>query len=256
MRLRGKVALVTGGAGGIGAAIAERYVAEGARVAVADRSLAAAEAVAARIGPEAFGFAVDVAAIPSVEALLDGVEARVGPLDILVNNAAVYDLQPLLAVDPEAFDRLFAINVRGLFFAMQAAARRMVAAGRRGAVINMASQAGRRGEAQSAVYAATKATVISLTQSAALALIKDGVRVNAIAPGVIDTPMWDHVDALHAALDDIPVGAKKREVGAAVPYGRMGVPREVAGAAVFLASDDAEYVVGQTLNVDGGNVLS
>ena len=98
--------------------------------------------------------------------------------------------------------------------------------------------------------------MISLTQSAALALIKDGVRVNAIAPGVIDTPMWDHVDALHAALDDIPFGAKKREVGAAVPYGRMGVPREVAGAAVFLASDDAEYVVGQTLNVDGGNVLS
>ena len=256
MRLRGKVALVTGGAGGIGAAIAERYVAEGARVAVADRSQAEAEAVAARIGPAAFGFAVDVAAILSVEALMEAVEARVGPLDILVNNAAVYDLQPLLAVDPERFDRLFAINVRGLFFTMQAAARRMVAAGRRGAVINMASQAGRRGEAQSAVYAATKATVISLTQSAALALVKDGVRVNAIAPGVIDTPMWDHVDALHAALDGIPVGAKKREVGAAVPYGRMGVPGEVAGAAVFLASDEAEYVVGQTLNVDGGNVLS
>lgn len=256
MRLRGKVALVTGGAGGIGAAIAERYVAEGARVIVADRSLAAAEAVAARLGSAAFGFAVDVASIPAVEALLDAAESRVGPLDILVNNAAVYDLQPLLAVDPDSFDRLFAINVRGLFFTMQAAARRMVAAGRRGAIINMASQAGRRGEAQSAVYAATKATVISLTQSAALALVKDGVRVNAIAPGVIDTPMWDHVDALHAALDGLPVGEKKRQVGAAVPYGRMGVAREIAGAAVFLASDDAEYVVGQTLNVDGGNVLS
>ncbi|RYB05921.1 L-iditol 2-dehydrogenase [Lichenibacterium ramalinae] len=256
MRLRGKVALVTGGAGGIGAAIAERYVAEGARVIVADRSLAAAEAVAARLGPAAFGFAVDVASIPAVEALLEAAESRVGPLDILVNNAAVYDLQPLLAVDPDSFDRLFAINVRGLFFTMQAAARRMVAAGRRGAIINMASQAGRRGEAQSAVYAATKATVISLTQSAALALVKDGVRVNAIAPGVIDTPMWDHVDALHAKLDGLPVGEKKRQVGAAVPYGRMGVAREIAGAAVFLASDDAEYVVGQTLNVDGGNVLS
>lgn len=256
MRLRGKVALVTGGAGGIGAAIAERYVAEGARVIVADRSLAAAEAVAARLGPAAFGFAVDVASIPAVEALLEAAESRVGPLDILVNNAAVYDLQPLLAVDPDSFDRLFAINVRGLFFTMQAAARRMVGAGRRGAIINMASQAGRRGEAQSAVYAATKATVISLTQSAALALVKDGVRVNAIAPGVIDTPMWDHVDALHAKLDGLPVGEKKRQVGAAVPYGRMGVAREIAGAAVFLASDDAEYVVGQTLNVDGGNVLS
>ena len=256
MRLRGRVALVTGGAGGIGAAIAERYAAEGARVAVADRSAVAAEAVAARLGPAAAGLAVDVADLASVEALMEAAEARVGPVDILVNNAAVYDLQPLLEIAPERFDRLFAINVRGLFFTMQAAARRIVAAGRRGAIINMASQAGRRGEAQSAVYAATKATVISLTQSAALALVKDGVRVNAIAPGVIDTPMWDHVDALHAALDGIPVGEKKRQVGAAVPYGRMGVPGEVAGAAVFLASDEAEYVVGQALNVDGGNVLS
>jgi NAD(P)-dependent dehydrogenase (short-subunit alcohol dehydrogenase family) len=151
---------------------------------------------------------------------------------------------------------LFSVNVRGLFFMMQAVARQMVGLQRRGVIINLASQAGRRGEAPSSIYAATKATVISLTQSAALALIGRGIRVNAIAPGVIDTPMWDQVDAIYARLEHLPIGEKKRRVGALVPYGRIGRPGEIAGAAVFLASDDAEYVVGQTLNVDGGNVLS
>jgi short-subunit dehydrogenase len=132
----------------------------------------------------------------------------------------------------------------------------MVRDGRGGCIINMASQAGRRGEAASAIYAAIKAAVISLTQSAALALIKDRIRVNAIAPGVIDTEMWDRVDALYSRQFGLPLGVKKREVGLAVPYGRMGHPCEVASAAVFLASTEAEYIVGQTLNVDGGNVLS
>ncbi len=256
MKLAGRVALITGGAGGIGGAIAERYVAEGARVVVADRSRDAAEAVASRLGPAGFGLEMDVASIGDIDGAVGRAEAAVGPIDILVNNAAVYDLAPLLSVDPAGFDRLFGINVRGLFFTLQAVARRMVESRREGVIINMASQAGRRGEAQSAVYAATKATVISLTQSAALALVRQGVRVNAIAPGVIDTPMWDHVDALHAAQDGLAIGEKKRQVGAAVPFGRMGFPHEIAGAAVFLASEDARYVVGQTLNVDGGNVLS
>jgi len=128
--------------------------------------------------------------------------------------------------------------------------------GRGGCIINMASQAGRRGEAASAVYAASKAAVISLTQSAALALIKDRIRVNAIAPGVIDTEMWERIDALYVAQFSLQPGQKKREVGLAVPYGRMGRPRDIAGAAVFLASAAAEYIVGQTLNVDGGNILS
>lgn len=141
-------------------------------------------------------------------------------------------------------------------FTLQAVARRMVAQGRRGKIINMASQAGRRGEALVAVYCATKAAVISITQSAGLALIKHGINVNGIAPGVVDTPMWDQVDALFARYENLAIGEKKRQVGLAVPAGRMGDPNDYRGAAVFLASSDADYVVAQTLNVDGGNWMS
>lgn len=256
MQLNGKLAVVTGGGRGIGRAIAERYAGEGARVVVADIALADAENVAARLPYGAIPAQVDVGSRNSIEAFVADITRRVGGIDILVNNAAVFDLAPLLEVEETSFDRLFQVNVKGLFFMMQTVARNMVDAGRPGAIINMASQAGRRGEPDSAVYAATKAAVISLTRSAALALIGHGIRVNAIAPGVVETPMWDQVDALYARLEQLPVGEKKRRVGAAVPFGRMGRPVEIAGAAVFLASADAEYIIGQTLNVDGGNVMS
>jgi len=137
-----------------------------------------------------------------------------------------------------------------------AAARRMVAQGRGGKIINLSSQAGRRGEALVAVYCASKAAVISLTQSAGLALIRHQINVNGISPGVVDTPMWDRVDALFSRYEQRPIGEKKRLVGEAVPYGRMGLPSDLAGAAVFLASEDSDYVVAQTLNVDGGNWMS
>ena len=256
MKLQSKIAIVTGGASGIGAAIAERFAAEGARVVVADMNASAAEACARRLGSAAIDLQVDVASKVSVDAMVERVERTAGAIDILVNNAGIFDMQPLLDVDEVSFDRLFGVNVRGHFFVLQAVAKSMVRAGRRGAIVNLASQAGRRGEAPSAVYAATKAAVISLTQSAALALIGNGIRVNALAPGVIDTPTWDEVDALYAKLESLPIGEKRRRVGQAVPCGRMGRPDEIARAAVFLASDDAEYIVGQTLNVDGGNVLS
>ena len=133
----------------------------------------------------------------------------------------------------------------------------MVEAGTRGAsVINMASQAGRRGEALVSHYCATKAAVISYTQSAALAMAPHGIRVNGIAPGVVDTPMWDQVDSLFARAEGLALGEKKRRVGLEVPLGRMGLPGDIAGAAVFLASDEARYITAQTLNVDGGNVMS
>jgi D-sorbitol dehydrogenase (acceptor) len=125
-----------------------------------------------------------------------------------------------------------------------------------GAVVNLASQAGRRGEALLSHYCATKACVISYTQSAALAMAPHGIRVNAIAPGVVDTPMWSHVDSLFARYENLQPGEKKKAVGLAVPLGRMGSPADVAGAAVFLASDEASYITAQTLNVDGGNVMS
>ena len=139
---------------------------------------------------------------------------------------------------------------------LQAVAKQMIAQGRGGKIINMASQAGRRGEPLVAVYCATKAAVISLTQSSGLALIKHGINVNGIAPGVVDTPMWDQVDSLFAKYENLPLGEKKRQVGLAVPMGRMGRPEDYGGAAVFLASTEADYVVAQTLNVDGGNWMS
>ncbi|GJG87525.1 sorbitol dehydrogenase [Gemmatimonadetes bacterium T265] len=256
MRLQDKVAVVTGGTGGIGQAIARLFADEGARVVVADVSADAARAVAGELPNDSFGVGVDVASVPSIAAMVDEVVATAGGIDVLVNNAGVFGMEPLLEVTEEGYDRLFAVNVRGFFFVLQQVARHMVETGRRGVIVNTASQAGRRGEAHSAVYAATKATTISLSQSAALALVDKGIRVNAIAPGVVDTPMWARVDALYAEKDGIPLGEKTRQVRAAIPYGRLARPEEVARAALFLASDEAEYIVGQTLNVDGGNVLS
>src|SRR6266851_2194449 len=255
-RLAGRVAVVTGGAQGIGAAIVERYVAEGAAVAIADRAVAQAERLARDLGDKAFPVPLDVTIQASIEAIVATVVARTGTIDILVNNAAVFDLAPVVEVTEMSWDLLFAVNVKGLFFTLQAVARRMIAQARGGKIINIASQAGRRGEALVSTYCATKAAVISLTQSAGLGLIKHGINVNAIAPGVVDTPMWTEVDALFARYEGRPPGEKKRLVGAAVPYGRMGRPEDLAGAAVFLATADADYVVAQTLNVDGGNWMS
>ena len=154
------------------------------------------------------------------------------------------------------YQRLFDVNVKGMFFMMQAMLAALVASGKAGSVINLASQAGRRGEALVSHYCASKAAVISYTQSAALAMAPHGIRVNAIAPGVIDTPMWETVDALFARYEGLRRGEKKIAVGKAVPLGRMGAPQDVAGAAVFLGSAESAYITAQTLNVDGGNVMS
>jgi len=256
MKLNDKVAIVTGGARGIGAAIVDRYVAEGARVAVADVNFADAGETAARHGEKAFAVTLDVTQSASIEAAVESVAARWGGIDILVNNAGIFDMGPIVEVTEESYEKVFAVNVKGLFFTLQAVAKRMIAQGRGGKIINMASQAGRRGEALVSIYCASKAAVISLTQSAGLDLIKHRINVNGIAPGVVDTPMWDHVDSLFARYERRPLGEKKRLVGEAVPFGRMGLPEDYAGAAVFLASSDSDYVVSQTLNVDGGNWMS
>ncbi|RWK30389.1 L-iditol 2-dehydrogenase [Mesorhizobium sp.] len=256
MRLEGKSALITGSARGIGRAFAEAYVREGATVAIGDINLEAAEKTAAEIGGNAYAVRLDVTDLASIEAAVKAVETRAGGLDILINNAALFDLAPIVEISKASYDRLFSVNVAGTLFMLQAAARSMIAAGRGGKIINMASQAGRRGEALVAVYCATKAAVISLTQSAGLDLIKHRINVNAIAPGVVDGEHWDHVDALFAKYENRPKGEKKRLVGEAVPYGRMGTAQDLTGMAVFLASDDAEYIVAQTYNVDGGQWMS
>ncbi|RWG68115.1 MAG: L-iditol 2-dehydrogenase [Mesorhizobium sp.] len=260
MKLKDKVAVVTGGAQGIGAAIVRGFAAEGAHVVIADMALDKAEALARELEGKATALQLDVRDLASIDAMVASVTRTHGGIDILVNNAAVFDMGPLLEISEKSFDLQFSVNVKGLLFTLQAVAKRMVAQGRKGKIINMASQAGRRGEAMLMIFPlrpwATKAAVISITQSAGLALIKHGINVNGIAPGVVDTPMWDQVDALFARYENLPIGEKKRQVGLAVPAGRMGDPDDYRGAAVFLASSEADYVVAQTLNVDGGNWMS
>jgi len=255
-RLDGKSALVTGAARGIGKAFAAAYVREGATVAIGDIDLVRAEEAAAEIGPPAYAVHLDVTDQGSIDGAIAGIAEKTGGLDILVNNAAVFDLAPIVEISRESYQRLFTINVSGTLFTLQAAARAMVARGRGGKIINMASQAGRRGEPLVAVYCATKAAVISITQSAGLDLIRHGINVNAIAPGVVDGEHWDGVDALFARYEGLPKGEKKRRVGEAVPFGRMGTAEDLTGMAVFLASREADYIVAQTYNVDGGNWMS
>ena len=253
-RLAGKSALITGAARGIGLAFAKAYVAEGARVAIGDIDMDRAEAAAAEIG--AIAVHLDVTDQARIDTCLRETIAQLGHIDILINNAALFTAAPIVEIDRADYIRVFDINVAGTLFMMQAVARHMIARGQGGKIINMASQAGRRGEPLVAVYCATKAAVISLTQSAGLDLIKHGINVNAISPGVVDGEHWDGVDAFFAKYEGKAPGQKKAEVGAAVPYGRMGTPADLTGMAVFLASDAADYVVAQTYNVDGGQWMS
>lgn len=255
-RLERKSALITGAARGIGAAFARAYVSEGATVAIADIDEKRAAATASEIGPGAYAVRLDVTDQSSIDRAMEEVVGRTGRIDILVNNAAVFDLAPIVEITRDSYERLFTINVAGTLFTLQAAARRMIAQGEGGKIINMASQAGRRGEALVAVYCATKAAVISLTQSAGLDLIRHRINVNAIAPGVVDGEHWDHVDSLFAKYENRPRGEKKRLVGEGVPYGRMGKAEDLTGMAIFLASAESDYVVAQTYNVDGGQWMS
>ena len=255
-RLNQKSALVTGAARGIGRGFAERFVAEGATVAIADIDFEAAQETAREIGPAAYAIHIDVCAQDSIDAAMQAVVQKAGKLDILINNAALFDASRTVDITRESYDKLYAVNVAGTLFTMQAAARQMIKQGHGGKIINMASQAGRRGEALVAVYCSTKAAVISLTQSAGLDLIKNGINVNAIAPGVVDGVHWDHVDSMFAKLEGKPLGQKKAEVAAGVPAGRFEVPEDLTGMAVFLASTEADYIVSQTYNVDGGQWMS
>lgn len=256
MRLQGKTALITGAARGIGLAFARAYLAEGAQVAIADINLPAAEKAVAELGSKAHAIALDVTKQDSIDAAFAEAIGKMGKLDILINNAALFSAAPIVEITRADYDKLFAVNVAGTLFCQQAAARHMIARGQGGTIINMASQAGRRGEGLVAVYCATKAAVISLTQSAGLDLIKHGINVNAIAPGVVDGEHWDGVDAFFARYEGKAPGQKKREVGEAVPFGRMGVAEDLTGMAIFLATPEAKYIVAQCFGVDGGNWMA
>jgi NAD(P)-dependent dehydrogenase (short-subunit alcohol dehydrogenase family) len=255
-RLTGKSAFITGAARGIGRAFAEAYVREGATVAIADVNVEAATAAATEIGAGAYAVQMDVTRQDSIDAAIAAAVGKAGKLDILINNAALFDAHNIVEITRASYDKLFSVNVAGTLFTMQAGAKQMIAQGHGGRIINMASQAGRRGESLVAVYCATKAAVISLTQSAGLNLIRHGINVNAIAPGVVDGEHWEHVDAMFAKLEGKKPGQKKAEVAAGVPAGRFATPDDLTGMAVFLASEEADYIVAQTYNVDGGQWMS
>ncbi|MFC6638913.1 L-iditol 2-dehydrogenase [Sulfitobacter sp. JBTF-M27] len=255
-RLDGKSALITGAARGIGLAFAKAYVAEGARVAIGDVNIDRAQDAAQEIGGAAIALEMDVTSQSSIDGAVAATVDALGQIDILINNAALFSAAPIVEIERADYQTLFDINVAGTLFTMQAVARHMIDRGIKGRIINMASQAGRRGEPLVGVYCATKAAVISLTQSAGLNLIQHGINVNAIAPGVVDGEHWDGVDAFFAKYENKAPGQKKKEVAAGVPFGRMGRAEDLTGMAVFLASDEAEYIVAQCYNVDGGQWMS
>ena len=255
-RLSGKTALITGSARGIGYAFAEAYVNEGAKVCIADIDFAQAQTSALGLGDDAISVALDVTKQTSIDAAVQKTVSEFGQIDILVNNAAIFSAAPIVEIERSDFQNLFEVNVSGTLFMIQAVAKHMIENKIKGKIINMASQAGRRGEPLVAVYCASKAAVMSLTQSAGLNLIKHGINVNAISPGVVDGEHWDGVDAFFAKYENKAPGQKKKEVGSSVPFGRIGSPNDLTGMAIFLASDEANYIVSQCYNIDGGQWMS
>jgi NAD(P)-dependent dehydrogenase (short-subunit alcohol dehydrogenase family) len=288
-RFAGKVAIVTGAGQGIGQGVALRLAAEGAAVVIADYNAGTAAETAVEIqvaGGQALPYAVNIADVGAVQTMMDDVVAHFGRIDILVNNAGVVQTKPLLDLDEIDWDRVIDVNQRGTFFVLQAVARQMIrqvpdfvrsAAGvadvlsgeldrkaaeaattsgllaaSYGKIVNFSSIAGRRGRPLSTHYAASKAAIISITQSAALALAPYRINVNAVCPGIVPTPMWTQIDQDRAQL----FGAKEGEAMAAfiqqVPLKRAATPEDLAGVVAFLCSTDADYITGQAINVDGG----
>ena len=256
MRFQNKVVFITGAARGIGKSFAEAFAKEGAKVVIADINIEGATTTAQEIGSNALAVKMDVTKQDSIDQSVNTAVDQLGGIDILINNAAIFTAAPITEIQREDYQQVFDINVSGTLFTLQAVAKKMIERGKGGKIINMASQAGRRGESLVALYCATKAAVISLTQSAGLNLIKHKINVNAISPGVVDGEHWDGVDEFFAKFEEKPLGQKKKEVGEGVPYGRMGLPSDLVGMAMFLASEESNYVVAQTYNVDGGQWMS
>ncbi len=242
-----RVAFVTGAAGGIGNAIVERLIEEGARVAVADVERDAARHVASRWGEVAVDVVVDVTSGASIAAAVAACESRLGPIDILVNNAGWDSVGPFVDSDEATWDRVLAINLRGTIACTRAVLDGMLARGT-GAIVNLGSDAARVGSSGEAVYSAAKAGVLGFTKTMARELARQGIRVNAVCPGPTDTPLLHGIAAANPKL----VAALER----AIPLGRVARPAEIAAAVAFLASDDAAFITGQTLSVSGGLTMA
>ena len=258
-KLEGKVAIVTGGAQGIGAEIASRLVADGAKVAIADLNGEKAVAVAEGLnsnGANAIGIAVDVADRAQVQAAIRETVEAFGRLDIFFSNAGFNKPLPFMDVDENNFNSIMRVNAWAVLLCTQEAAKQMIAQGEGGKIINTASIAGRQGYAEFAPYCASKASVISLTQAAAREFAKHRITVNAFAPGVVVTPLWD---GLEQDMIDKGVIKQKGEFiesfSSSILVGYSSKPSDIAGIAAFLASADSNYITGQVIMADGGMVL-
>ena len=262
-RLEGCIALVTGAGRGIGAAIALRYAREGAKVAVADLDGANATEMADQIrslGVESEALVVDVREPAQSVRMIEQTVARFGRIDVLVNNAGVIRVRSVLDTTPEDWDAVQSVNGRGLFFALQAGARQMltqtpIGEGRPcGKIINMASIAGRAGRKLMCAYSASKATAIMVTQAAAVEFAPK-LTVNSICPGPVGTEMWKQIDREWAEHEKRPSGSVWEERVSLIPLKRIETPEDVAAMATFLASEDADFITGQSYHVDGGLLM-
>jgi meso-butanediol dehydrogenase/(S,S)-butanediol dehydrogenase/diacetyl reductase len=258
-RFVGKTVVVTGGSRGIGAVIARRFAAEGAKVLVAANE-AAVEGVAQEIaaaGGEAAAFVADVTDAKEVAALYDEAERRFGRIDVSIQNAGVITIARIEDITEAEWDKVMAVNTKGVFLCCQEAIRRIRRHGQGGRLINTASGQARQGFVFTPHYAASKFGVVGITQSLAKEVAKEGITVNAFCPGIIETDMWAYNDAAWGKLlGNYGPGELMAEWVKNIPMGRAGTGEDVAGLVTFLASHDAAYITGQTINVDGGLIMS
>ena len=259
-RFQGQTVFVTGGNKGIGRGIASRFASEGARVAVAaieKDTPEAAASLAAETGIEVIGLCLDVTDAKAVAEAYAEVEARLGPVSVSVQNAGVITIAKIEDLTEREWDLNLDVNTKGVFLCCQEAVRRFRASGTKGRLINTASGQARQGFIYTPHYAASKFGVVGLTQSLAKELAPEGITANAICPGIIHTDMWDYNDRVWGKmLGDYGPGELMKSWVEGIPMKRAGTPAEVAGLVTFLASEDAAYITGQTINVDGGLIMS
>jgi meso-butanediol dehydrogenase/(S,S)-butanediol dehydrogenase/diacetyl reductase len=257
MSIEGKVALVTGSGQGIGRAIALRLARDGAHIAIVDvndrTTRAVAEEVSA-LGRKATAFKADVTRRDDVYAAIDHAESTLGGFDVMINNAGIAQVQPLAEVTPEEVDRILKVNVQGVLWGIQAAAKKFRQRGHQGKIISASSIAGHEGFAMLGIYSATKFAVRALTQAAAKEYASDGITVNAYCPGIVGTDMWVEIDKRFAEITSAPIGATYKKYVEGIALGRAQTPEDVAAFVSFLAGPDSDYMTGQAPLIDGGLV--